>query len=489
MTLRGIDSIENGPEWEQATANSFTEFYNNGPDLDNTQVVIFINNIESNGFTKMSQKRMLRPEISVEIIYTQDLFYRSRDAGSLNDEQLARYPLSKDENRESYISNLKLLDGYTDLTGVSTISDSTALVIPPDPPVKKTPVGAIVGGVFIVIIGIIAAILAYAYQRKVKNGSDPVEEVVLPSSGSGCVMSSLMDDTPARDGGHDTSSIRSPGDQSDVTFDYDYTSVAGGNFISPNSAEDVVTVDLDRAYDNVDAGVNRRGVSPVPTVRVEEVYDDLDQAFLDTLYGAPVSATLVEGDHDVVSFGHEDEDTTFLGDVHAVVRTQDAAVELSEDVMEMGDRMSSVEDSSSDSSSSFESNNEEYPHALYSPTSRLDSVIEAQYEDPSLSAASSARDDQSVSSEDSNDREYLSRGSPEEKQIPDDGAANEELLPASNAMQVSNVPEAGGKRHSSSNGSSDGSSKASKKSAADSIIETAEKAILQAQEILEKLSD
>ena len=122
---------------------------------------------------------------------------------------------------------------------------------------------------------------------------------------------------------------------------------------------------------------------------------------------------------------------------------------------------------------------EDLTDAIYSPRGMLDSVIETEYEDPSLGAASST-----VYSEDIDDREYYSRDYSEEGKLSYNTDDDEDVIDTKpDPMQVKDAPRI--RKSISSNGSS----KASTKSSADTVIETAEKAILQAQEILEKLSE
>ena len=88
-----------------------------------------------------------------------------------------------------------------------------------------------------------------------------------------------------------------------------------------------------------------------------------------------------------------------------------------------------------------------------------------------------------VYSEDLDDREYYSRDYSEEGKLSYNTDDDEDIDTKPDSMQVEDTSR------TLKSISSNGSSKASTKSSADTVIETAEKAILQAQEILEKLSE
>jgi hypothetical protein len=372
------------------------------------------------------------------------LYYGNRESSLMSDEQLARYPLSKDENRESYIYSLKQLDGYDELSGVSTIRDSTSpVVIPLNPPDKKNNMFAIVGGSFLAII-VIAAVGFISFQKGKKHKYQEEED----DDGV------AVEDAPSAMDGYDR----------EVSFDYDYTDIVSQGR-SPHSVQEGdqsvqsgLTLDLDQSP------YNNSGVSPIPTVQIEQIiYRDVDQDFLDTLYGRPVSATLVgvspaqtptstPRSSPVNVHAPSDRDSASPVNVH----DQSGARNVDED--------------------------EDITSAIYSPRGMLDSVIETEYEereyeDPSLGAASST-----VYSEELDDREYYSRDYSEEGKL----SCNTDDLDISTKPDSMQVEDTSSKLKSLS---SNGSSKASTKSSADSVIETAEKAILQAQEILEKLSE
>lgn len=456
MTLRGIDNIQRYSDWERATAISFAKYYNDGSELVDAMVVVKISSIKENSFTRTRRLngRELQVDPSVEITYNQDLYYGNRESSLMSDEQLARYPLSKDENRESYIYSLKQLDGYDELSGVSTIRDSTSpVVIPLNPPDKKNNVFAIVGGSFLAII-VIAAVGFISFQKGKKHKYQEEEE----NDGV------AVEDAPSAMDGYDRNVLRSP-EQSEVSFDYDYTDIVSQGR-SPYSVQEGdqsvqsgLTLDLDQSP------YNNSGVSPIPTVQIEQIiYRDVDQDFLDTLYGRPVSATLVgvspaqtptttPRSSPVNVHAPSDRDSASPVNVH----DQSGAQNVDED--------------------------EDITNAIFSPRGMLDSVIETEYEEseyegPSLGAASST-----VYSEDLDDREYYSRDYSEEGKLSYNTDDDEDIDTKPDSMQVEDTSR------TLKSISSNGSSKASTKSSADTVIETAEKAILQAQEILEKLSE
>ena len=456
MTLRGIDNIQRYSDWERATAISFAKYYNDGSELVDAMVVVKISSMKENSLTRTRRLngRELQVDPSVEITYNQDLYYGNRDSSLMSDEQLARYPLSKDEYRESYIYSLKQLDGYDELSGVSTIRDSTSpVVIPLNPPDKKNNVFAIVGGSFLAII-VIAAVGFISFQKGKKHKYQEEEE----NDGV------AVEDAPSAMDGYDRNVLRSP-EQSEVSFDYDYTDIVSQGR-SPYSVQEGdqsvqsgLTLDLDQSP------YNNSGVSPIPTVQIEQIiYRDVDQDFLDTLYGRPVSATLVgvspaqtptttPRSSPVNVHAPSDRDSASPVNVH----DQSGAQNVDED--------------------------EDITNAIFSPRGMLDSVIETEYEEreyegPSLGAASST-----VYSEDLDDREYYSRDYSEEGKLSYNTDDDEDIDTKPDSMQVEDTSR------TLKSISSNGSSKASTKSSADTVIETAEKAILQAQEILEKLSE
>lgn len=244
VTLFGVESIENRPAWEELTSTVFSEFYNEGPDLDDARAVVMITNVTKTMifvrrrlYRKDNEKRILLSNPSVTVTYVQDLFYGSRDPTSaMTSGQLAKYPLSVVTNRERYVGRLKILNGYEDLTNVSGISH----VVPLDPPVKKSPVGATFGILFGVIM-VAVALFAFAYHLKhlgespMKNNDEDGCSLVHSASGTGFDHCSH----------HSIPLVVDAHNQSAISFDYDYTPFVGGEVGVPSMPFDLLTVDGD----------------------------------------------------------------------------------------------------------------------------------------------------------------------------------------------------------------------------------------------------
>ena len=141
MTLMGISYINDVNEWEGTTSNYYESIYNNAAGIEDTIVEITLTGQTSQPMR--NRRRKLRDErsqeregvrvfqddtTSVDVTYTQTTYYTSLDDDlAANMDQLLQLPLSTEEYREKYVDQLKLLEGYEDLTSVSSISDSTSV--------------------------------------------------------------------------------------------------------------------------------------------------------------------------------------------------------------------------------------------------------------------------------------------------------------------------------------------------------------------------
>ena len=141
MTLMGISYINDVNEWEGTTSNYYESIYNNAAGIEDTIVEITLTGQTSqllNRRRKLGKERSARGKegvrvlqddtTSVDVTYTQTTYYTSLDDDlAANMDQLLQLPLSTEEYREKYVDQLKLLEGYEDLTSVSSISDSTSV--------------------------------------------------------------------------------------------------------------------------------------------------------------------------------------------------------------------------------------------------------------------------------------------------------------------------------------------------------------------------
>lgn len=144
LTLVGVDEIYNLSEFEEITSNMFSEFYNDkrSPYFSNAKAVVLVTDITSVTTDDDSMRRRglqsgessLRMLLSVpmmNVTYSQDLYYYNRYYPTLNltDEELGTYPLSKLVNREKYVTHLKTVTGYADVTKVTEITISNNLMV------------------------------------------------------------------------------------------------------------------------------------------------------------------------------------------------------------------------------------------------------------------------------------------------------------------------------------------------------------------------
>ena len=231
VTLGGIRSIESNSEWERATSDYFAEIYNDSSNMYDAEVELVITGIVS-GTTTSSRRlnniiRSLQSsDSSVEVTYTQTMSYRSSDSNLTNNNEIVQYPLSTEPFRDRYVGELKLLNGYEDLTDVSTISitsDSDKGIDGGNESSSNLPLGAIIGGA-----GAAAALLiliaGFVYHRRKKKDDDENFE----NQNAGSATLSSTQDMRTTSGAGTGSSVPTYGDQSVATVDYDYSRAYGG---------------------------------------------------------------------------------------------------------------------------------------------------------------------------------------------------------------------------------------------------------------------
>jgi hypothetical protein len=75
ITLSGITFIQNGPEWEEATSNLFSDLYNDGFELKDARAVVMITGIVETPRNEVTTKpgRTLDSDPSVKVTYSQDV--------------------------------------------------------------------------------------------------------------------------------------------------------------------------------------------------------------------------------------------------------------------------------------------------------------------------------------------------------------------------------------------------------------------------------
>ena len=176
MILKGQCSIPNNSEYEQSTGDAFVDAYDNSSDLYDTKVEITISNTagtcESSRRLNGGSRLLQASDPSVEVTYTQTMYYRTRDTG-LSTNEIFTYPLSTEPLRDQYIGELKLLDGYEDLTAVSTISisDDSNKGVDGGNDAGGLSTGAIIGIACGGGAALIMLIAGYVYYKK-KNNDD-----------------------------------------------------------------------------------------------------------------------------------------------------------------------------------------------------------------------------------------------------------------------------------------------------------------------------
>jgi len=131
----GIRYINDVSDWEATTASFYESVYNNDDDdvvIDNAVVEITLTNQNTKSRRKKQRRRRLlgnrmlqtaatADDTSVEVTYSQTTTYSSRDP-NVGMHELMQLPLSTEEYGNAYVEELKRLEGYEDLTSVSSIA-------------------------------------------------------------------------------------------------------------------------------------------------------------------------------------------------------------------------------------------------------------------------------------------------------------------------------------------------------------------------------
>ena len=231
MVLKGQCSIPNNSEYEQSTGDAFVDAYDNSSDLYDTKVEITISNTagtcESSRRLSGGSRSLQASDPSVEVTYTQTMYYRTRDTG-LSTNEIFTYPLSTEPLRDQYIGELKLLDGYEDLTAVSTISisDDSNKGVDGGNDAGGMSTGAIIGIACGGGAALIMLIAGYVYYKKKNNDDEEfIEGSQADRSGTLSGTQGMMSGTSGVGTG---SSVPTYGDQSVATVDYDYSRAYGG---------------------------------------------------------------------------------------------------------------------------------------------------------------------------------------------------------------------------------------------------------------------
>ena len=245
--------------------------------------------------------------------------------------------------------------GYEDLTDVSEITFSSGgggIPAPSpviDPESEGNNAGAIAGGVVGGLLAL-AGLYVYARYRKTKNDEDAVDDAdaIVPRKDEEEVSAMSADEELAADsagaappphdgdygvvGGEGLSSSQAPDEQSDVTFDYNYTSTIGavaGSSAREGSAS-TLTIDLDQAYeddDDVVGGIgadeemsssSKPGDGSLSSSERRLLYEDLDEEFLNVLNAPAPTRVSSSDDSDeerAPSPSGDDDATEDIGDV------------------------------------------------------------------------------------------------------------------------------------------------------------------------------
>jgi len=231
VTLSGIGGIESNSEWESTTSEFYQSVYDDSSDMYDANVAVEITNVQpstaSRGRRLNTKNRALQSaDPSVEVTYTHTMSYRSDDP-DLTMEQIVQMPLATRDNRDEYVRELKLLDGYEDLTDVSEItmtSDAGDGDKATDGGNKAEetdlPLGAIIGGAgagaaLLILIG---GFVYYKKQNKDEENDPAATNTV----------STTQDALTGTSGAGTGSSVPTYGEQSVATVDYDYSRAYGG---------------------------------------------------------------------------------------------------------------------------------------------------------------------------------------------------------------------------------------------------------------------
>jgi hypothetical protein len=237
VTLTGIGNIPNQLEWESTTSDFFVEMYDESSAVYDAKVEVMITDVTNpNGRRRRlnggESWRRLQSDSSVQVTYTQSLWYSSLDPNfSMTTDEIAQLPLSTETNRDEYVGRLKsTLDGYESLTSVSEIAVSSNKEISGGDE-SGLPLPAIIGiSVGSVALALILFIGFVYYKKKTKHGNDvDVDNNHHDDDPISTQTLSTQDMKTSLGGAGGTgSSVPTYGDQSVATVDYDYSRAFGG---------------------------------------------------------------------------------------------------------------------------------------------------------------------------------------------------------------------------------------------------------------------
>lgn len=239
MIFTGIGSIPNLLKWESTTSKFFVDMYDESSAVFDAKVEVMVTNVAGPGGRRrrlsggdLTQGRSLQSDLSVEVTYTQTLWYSSLDPNlSLTNDEIAQLPLSTNANRDEYVGRLKsTLAGYESLTAVSEISvtsdkeggggDESGGGLP-----LPAVIGTAVGSVALLLILFIGFVY---YKKKTKHNDDDVNHLHDDDPISTQTLSTQDMKTSLGAAGGTGSSVPTYGDQSVATVDYDYSRAFGG---------------------------------------------------------------------------------------------------------------------------------------------------------------------------------------------------------------------------------------------------------------------
>lgn len=228
VALNGISVIEDEGKWETKTRRFFQSVYDDDERLGNVVVDVEIRATSVKAMGRARQRRLNGRTAggnrglqltgsSLEVTYTQITKYRNENP-DLTINEIVVLPLSTLPLRDSYVGNLKELDGYEQLTEVSEISITNdalgaASAQSPGGDGGRLGIGAIIGiacggGAFLILL---AGFVYYRYRR----GGD--DDAAADPNATSNILSSTQEDPPSPNR-----------TDASATVDYDYSGAFGG---------------------------------------------------------------------------------------------------------------------------------------------------------------------------------------------------------------------------------------------------------------------
>lgn len=161
ITLTGIEKIPDTKQWAKTTASYFQDWYNrSSKDPLSVQYNIYdaevevLYEAEAVGARRILNSlirkhgRNLQSSSTVEVTYRQETKYRTKDP-SIEIYEIVEAPLLNQADRDVYVRTLKEMDGYEELTDVSTITvpgdDGTDSAVDGTDEQRGLSTGAIIG--------------------------------------------------------------------------------------------------------------------------------------------------------------------------------------------------------------------------------------------------------------------------------------------------------------------------------------------------------